>query len=59
MHITVVLQKGPMGGTHYFMLRQGGGRIFITSLHLLRKSVPCLATSSQDIAHQHTHPVQA
>ena len=27
-----------MGGTHYFVLRQGDGRIFVASLHFTRKS---------------------
>ena len=34
---TVVLRKRPMGGTHYFVLRQGGGRILVTSLHFTMK----------------------
>ena len=28
-----------MGGTHYFVLRQGGGRIYVTSLHFTTKSI--------------------
>ena len=27
-----------MGGTQYFVLRQGGGRIFVTSLHFTMES---------------------
>ena len=34
---TVVSRKGPMGGTHYFVLRQGDGRIFVTALHFTMK----------------------
>ena len=48
-----------MGGAHYFVLRQGGGRIFVTSLHFTTKKRPCLHYHNlqQDIAHQHTRPV--
>ena len=31
-----------MGGAHYFVLRQGGGRIFVTSLHFTIKKHPYL-----------------
>ena len=45
-----------MGGAHYFVLRQGGGRIFVTSLHFTTKKRPCLHYHNlqQDIAQQHT-----
>ena len=36
-----------MGGTPYFVLRQGGGRIFVISLHFTTKKHPCL--------HYHNH----
>ena len=45
-----------MGGTHYFVLRQGGGWIFVTSLHFTTKR-RLYHNLQQDIAHQHTHPV--
>ena len=50
-----------MGGTHYFVLRQGGGWRFVTSLHFTTKKCPCLHFHNlqQDIANQHTHKVQA
>ena len=43
-----------MGGTHYFMLRQGDGRTFVTSLHFTTKKRPCLHYHNfqRDIAHQ-------
>ena len=43
-----------MGGTHYFVLRQGGGQIFVTSLHFTTKKLPCLYYNDlqEDIAHQ-------
>ena len=44
-----------MGGTHYFVLRQGGGWIFVTSLHFTTKTArACLhyRNLQQDIAHQ-------
>ena len=43
-----------MGGTLYFVLRQGGGWIFVTSLHLTTKKRPCLDYHNlqQDIARQ-------
>ena len=43
-----------MGSTHYFVLRQGDGRIFVTSLHFTTKKRPCLHYHNfqQDIAHQ-------
>ena len=58
---TVVSRKGPMGGVHYFVLRQGSGRIFVTSLHFITKKRPCLHFHNlqEDTAHQHTHPVKA
>ena len=31
-----------MGDTHYIVLRQGGGWIFVTSLHFTTKKQPCL-----------------
>ena len=37
-----LVNKGPMGGTHYFVLRQGGGWIFVTTLHFTTKKRPCL-----------------
>ena len=48
-----------MGGTHYFVLGQGVGRNFITSLHFTTKKRPCshYHNLQQDIAHQHTRPV--
>jgi len=54
-------KKGPWAVQHYFVLRQGGGRIFVTSLHYTTKKRPCLHYHSlqQDIAYQHTRPVQA
>ena len=52
-------KKGPMGGVHYFVLRQGGGQIFVTLLHFTMKQRLCLHYHNlqQDIAHQHTRPV--
>ena len=44
-----------MGGTHYFVLRQGGGRIFLTSLHFTTKKRPCLHYHNLH-AYQHTRP---
>ena len=51
--------KGPMGSTHYFVLRQGAEWIFVTSLHFNTKKHPCLHYHNlqQDSAHQHTCPV--
>ena len=51
-------EKGPMGDTHYFVLRQAGGRIFVTSLHFTTKKPPCLHYHNlqQDIACTPTHP---
>ena len=48
-------EKGPMGGAHYFVLRQGGGDI----CNITAKKRPCLHYHNlkQDIAHQHTRPV--
>ena len=57
---TVVSRKRPHGWCTLRLLRQGGGRIFVTSLHFTTKKRPVyniLATTG--IAHQHTHPVQA
>ena len=57
----IVSEKGPMGGTHYFVLRQGGGWIFVTSLYFTTQKRPCLHyhNPQKDIARQHTCPVQA
>ena len=41
---TIVSRKR---GTHYFMLRKGGGQIFVTSLHFTMKKRPCLPALSQ------------
>ena len=47
-----------MGGTHYFVLRQGGGWILVTSLRFITKKRPCLHYHNlQDLAHQRTRPV--
>ena len=36
-------KKGPWAvHMHHFVLRQGGGRIFVTSLHFTTKKCPCL-----------------
>ena len=35
-----------MGSKHYFVLRQGGWRIFVTSLHFTTKKHPCLYIST-------------
>ena len=34
-----------MGGAHYFVLRQEGGRIFVTSLHFTTKMPPMFTLS--------------
>ena len=39
---TVVLQKRAHGRYITFVLRQGGGLIFVTSLHFTTKKHPCL-----------------
>ena len=59
---TVVSRKRTHGrGTLICAQTQGGGRIFVTSLHFTTKKRPCLHYHNlqQDIAHQHTRPVQA
>jgi len=48
-----------MGGAHYFVLRQGGGRIFVTSHCILPRKSAHYHNLQQDIAHQYTRPVQA
>ena len=43
-----------MGGTYYFVLRQGSGRIFVTTLHFTSEKAPMFTLSQLqwDIAHQ-------
>ena len=50
-------KKGPMGGAHYFALRQGGGWIFVTYRCILPRKAH-FHNLQQDIALQHTRPVQ-
>ena len=53
-----------MGGTHYFVLRQRGGQIFVTALHFTTKkrpmftssqpsSQPCVASHKWAMCYQH------
>ena len=38
-------EKGPMGSARYFVLRQGVGRIFVTSLHFTNEKAPMFTLS--------------
>ena len=53
---TIISRKRAHGQSHYLVLIQGCGRIFVTSLHFTMKNCPCLHYDNlqQDIAHQHT-----
>ena len=53
---TIVSRKRAHGRSHYLVLIQGCGQIFVTSLHFAMKNRPCLHYDNlqQDIAHQHT-----
>ena len=44
-----------MGGTHYFVLRLGGGRVFVTLLHFTTKSTDVyIITTYNRILHTST-----
>ena len=47
-----------MGGAHYFVLRQGGGQIFVTSLHFTTKKRLCLHYHNQNRILQAKIPAQ-
>ena len=56
---TFTVYKGPMGGTHYFVLRWrggDGGRIFVTLPHFTTPMFT-LSQPTMGIAQQHTRPV--
>ena len=44
-----------MCGANYFVLRQGGGRIFVTMLHFIMKKL-IITTYNRDIVSQHDPP---
>ena len=52
INLTIVSRKKAHGPYTYFVLRQGGGRIFATSVHFTMKMHPCLQYHNlqQDIA---------
>ena len=60
MQYRSLAKKGPWA-VNITLCSDGGGWIFVTSLHFTTKKRPCLHYHNlqEDIAHQHTRPAQA